>query len=187
VTADPGELSARPRISSGDIDRLFRAKSALLFAIAFRILGSREDAEDTLQNAWIKAMLPWPGADRSLETPQEQCAFMVRVVVNQALQRIRERERSRESLGADPIQDPRILEPVEEYLQVRERYQAACRAIARLPEGSREVIALYAAGYEYREIAEMLDVSVSTVRSHMSNARRHLRRVLPGAGEGKPE
>ena len=70
---------------------------------------------------------------------------------------------------------------------MRERYQAACRAIARLPEGCREVIALYAAGYEYGEVAEMLGVRVITVRSHMSNARKYLRRILPGAGEGKPE
>ena len=187
MTADPGELSARPRISADDIDRLFRAKGALLFGIAFRILGNREDAEDTVQNAWIKAMLPWPGVGSSLETLDQQCAFMVTVVVNRALQRIRERDHKRESLGTDPKEDPRILEPVEEYLRVRERYQAACRAIARLPEGCREVIALYAAGYEYGEIAEMLGVRVSTVRSHMSNARKYLRRVLPGAGEGKPE
>ena len=55
-----------------------------------------------------------------------------------------------------------------------------------LPEARKVVVGLYAAGYEYGEIAEMLGVHVSTVRSHMSNARKYLRRVLPGAGEGKP-
>ena len=109
MTADPGGFSARPRISSDDIDRLFRAKGALLFGIAFRILGNREDAEDTVQNAWIKAMLPWPDVDSTLETLDEQCAFMITVVVNGALQRIRERHRRRESFGTDPKEDPRII------------------------------------------------------------------------------
>jgi DNA-directed RNA polymerase specialized sigma24 family protein len=53
-----------------------------------------------------------------------------------------------------------------------------------LPEARKVVVGLYASGYEYGEIGEMLGVHVSTVRSHMSNARKYLRRILPGAREG---
>jgi DNA-directed RNA polymerase specialized sigma24 family protein len=44
-------------------------------------------------------------------------------------------------------------------------------------------VALFAAGYEYREIAEMLDITVSTVRSHVSCARKELSRMVPDEGE----
>jgi DNA-directed RNA polymerase specialized sigma24 family protein len=63
-------------------------------------------------------------------------------------------------------------------------------AVAGLPRARREVMSLYIAGHNYGEIAEMMGISVSAVRSHMSHARRQLRAVVPdladgpGAGEG---
>jgi RNA polymerase sigma-70 factor (ECF subfamily) len=63
-----------------------------------------------------------------------------------------------------------------------EHLRRVWRAIGELPDGNREVVVLFAAGYEYEEIAAMLDVAVSTVRSHISSARRRLPR--PGWEEG---
>jgi DNA-directed RNA polymerase specialized sigma24 family protein len=52
-----------------------------------------------------------------------------------------------------------------------------------LPDGTREVVALFAAGYEYQEISEMLDMAVSTARSHVSLGRKRLPWRLPADGE----
>jgi RNA polymerase sigma-70 factor (ECF subfamily) len=186
VTAETSGLSAPPHVLSDDIEPLVRAMSGLLFRIAFRILGSREDAEDAVQNAWIKAMLCWPRV-ASIATAEEQRAFMVHVVVKEALQIIRKRYRRRESLGADGKEDSRVLEPVAEHIQAREELRLTWEEISTLPEARKVVVCLYAAGHEYGEIAEMLGINVSTVGSHMSNARKHLRRVLPDVWEGKAE
>jgi RNA polymerase sigma-70 factor (ECF subfamily) len=186
VTAEPGGLSAPPHVSSDDIERLVRAMGGLLFRIAFRTLGNHADAEDAVQNAWIKAMLCWPRV-ASIATAEERYAFMVHVVVKEALQLIRKRYRRRESLGADGKENPSVLEPVAEHVQVREELRLTWQEISTLPEVRKVVVGLYAAGYEYGEIAGMLGIQVSTVGSHISNARKHLRRVLPDAWEGKPE
>jgi RNA polymerase sigma-70 factor (ECF subfamily) len=183
VTAEPGGLSAPPHVSSDDIEPLVRAISGLLFSIAFRILGNRADAEDAVQNAWIKAMLCWPRI-ASIATAQERCAFMVHVVVKEALQIIRKRSRRRESLGVDGKENPRALESVAEHVQVRDELRLTWQEISTLPEARRVVVGLYAAGHEYGEIAEMLGIHVSTVGSHISNARKHLRRALPDVWEG---
>jgi DNA-directed RNA polymerase specialized sigma24 family protein len=57
------------------------------------------------------------------------------------------------------------------------------QAISELPDENREVVLLFAAGYEYGEIAEMLDIAVSTVRSHICSARRRLPRASSPDGE----
>jgi DNA-directed RNA polymerase specialized sigma24 family protein len=136
VTAETGGLSAPPHVLSDDIEPLVRAMSGLLFRIAFRILGSREDAEDAVQNAWIKAMLCWPRV-ASIATAEEQRAFIVHVVVKEALQIIRKRYRRRESLGADGKEDSRVLEPVAEHIQAREELRLTWEEISTLPEAAR--------------------------------------------------
>jgi RNA polymerase sigma-70 factor, ECF subfamily len=195
MTAELGGLAEPPRVSSDDIEPLVRAISGLLFGIAFRILGNHADAEDAVQNAWIKAMLCWPRV-ASIATVDEQCAFMVNVAVKEALQIIRKRYRRREAFGTEGKENTRGaclaacgggLEPVAEQVQVREELRLTWQEISTMPETRKVVVGLYAAGHEYGEIAEMLGIHVSTVGSHISNARKHLRRVLPGAQEGKPE
>jgi RNA polymerase sigma-70 factor, ECF subfamily len=149
VTAEPGGIAAPPDVSPDEIEPLVRAMSGLLFRIAFRILGNGADAEDAVQNAWIKAMRSWPRVS-SLATAEEQCAFMIHIVVKEALQLIRKRYRRRESLGADGKEDPSVLEYVEDYAQIREELRLAWQAIGRLPEGRRAVVVLYTAGYDSR-------------------------------------
>jgi len=65
-----------------------------------------------------------------------------------------------------------------------EHLRRVWQSISELPDGNREVVALFAAGYEYREIAEMLGIAVSTVRSHVSNARRRLPQAISDREEG---
>ncbi len=60
------------------------------------------------------------------------------------------------------------------------------QAISELPDENREVVLLFAAGYEYSEIAEMLDIATSTARSHVSSARRRLPRAAPPDWEEGP-
>lgn len=171
-------------VPSDDIELLVRAMSKQLFRIAFRILGNHADAEDAVQNSWINAIRSWP---RLSSLPWEgQCAFMVTIVANQARQLNRWRYRKRECLGVDGKENPDVPEDEEMRMQAKEGLRLAWQAISRMPDGRpADVVVLRAAGYEYREIAEMLGITVSAVRSHMYNAREYLRGVWPDAGEGK--
>jgi RNA polymerase sigma factor (sigma-70 family) len=60
------------------------------------------------------------------------------------------------------------------------------QVIDELPGACREVAALFAAGYEYAEIAEMLDISRGKVRNHVSRARQELRRDRGLREDGLP-
>ena len=189
MTADSDRTSLPPDGSSDDIERLVLEMSSLLFAVAFRILGHRADAEDAVQNAWIKAIRHW-SRGASLPAREKQWALMVRAVINEARQVNRRRYRKKEFLGIDGVdgkESTHTPEDAERHLRAKERLRLTWQAIGKLPPGRREVVVLYTAGYEYGEIAEMLGIRVSTVGSHMSNARKYLRGVVPDAREGDPE
>lgn len=171
-----------------DIESLIRATHQGLVSAAFRLLGNRADAEDAVQEGCIKAMRYWPKVGR-LETARQQRAYLFTVVANEALQIMRQPYRRRERPEAVRPDNDRIAERPDEARQQEagEHLRLVWKAISELPEGCREVVILFAAGYEYQEIADALGVHVSTVRSHMSNARKQLPRSAPGGMEGGPE
>jgi RNA polymerase sigma-70 factor (ECF subfamily) len=117
----------------------------------------------------------------------EQRAFLRTVVKNEALQILRRRYRRGECFGTDGAGEPGVPEHLDELIQARKDLWLAVQAIKEMPVTRRRVVILYVEGYRTGEIAAMLDISVSTVRSHMSNARRDLRRAVPGDWEGEGE
>lgn len=80
---------------------VFHEHRRLLFAVAYRVLGSAADAGDTVQDAWIK----WSGADRSRVADPK--AYLTRIVSNLALERLRPARHKRETYV-----DPWLPEPV---------------------------------------------------------------------------
>jgi RNA polymerase sigma-70 factor (ECF subfamily) len=170
-----------------DIESLIRAIHGELGRVAFRCLGHRADAEDAVQNACVKAIRCWPEVAR-LGTAGRQRAYLVKTVTNEALQILRQPHRRRELLtveGTEPGEtEPGWLPelPGGPGHTARERLRRVWQAISELPDGNREVAALFAAGYEYQEISEMLQVAVSTARSHVSWARKRLRQAVPDEG-----
>jgi RNA polymerase sigma factor (sigma-70 family) len=183
VNTRPGWPPVSPEGPYADIESLVRATYKDCCRAAFRILGKEADAEDAIQNAYAKLTLKWPRVS-SFETAERQCAYLFRIVTNEALQIIRARDRRPEYVGTDMAENLRIAEHVEEEVLAREDFRLVWRAIGHLPAACRRVMVFYTAGYEYGEIAEMLGIHVSTVRSHMSNAREYLQGVLPDIGQG---
>jgi RNA polymerase sigma-70 factor (ECF subfamily) len=183
VTADAGRAEG-PYL---DIQALIRATHDGLVRAAFRLLGNRADAEDAVQEGCIKVMRNWPRVSR-LPTARQQRAYLLTAVVNEALQILRQPYRKRERLEGGRAENARITERPDEAGQAAgEHLRLVWKAISELPEGRREVVILFAAGYEYREIAKALGVQVSTVRSHVSNARKQLPRAVPYEMEGGSE
>jgi len=137
-----------------------------------------------MQSACIKVLLMWPKVS-GFPTAGKQRAYLHSAVRNEALQILRKRRRRKECYDLGESGDPRIPEHLAELARARKDLRLALKLIDEMPTARREVVKLRIANYGYGEIAAMLDISVSTVRSHISDARKHLRRVMPGDWEGE--
>jgi RNA polymerase sigma-70 factor, ECF subfamily len=188
MTADWAERLMPGQGPYRDIESLIRATHDQLSRVAFRCLGHQADAEDAVQTACVKVLRCWPKV-AGLATAAKQRAYLVTTVTNEALQIRRKPHRRRELLAVDgtgpgetePGWSPEF--PGGDGQKAREHLRLVWQAISELPDGNREVVALFAAGYEYREIAEMLNVAVSTVRTHVSRARQRLPETTPDSWE----
>ncbi|HET8602789.1 MAG TPA: RNA polymerase sigma-70 factor [Marmoricola sp.] len=159
-----------------DATREYAEHRGLLFTVAYEMLGSTADAEDVLQESWLR----WAGVDRA--TVRDPRAYLVRIVTRQALNRLRTLQRQRESyvgtwLPEPLVTGPDVLEDVEladsvsfAMLVVLETLTPLERAVFVL----REVF-----GFEYDEIAAATDRSPEAVRQLASRARSHVRARRP--------
>jgi RNA polymerase sigma factor (sigma-70 family) len=171
-----------------DLESLIRDIHGELGGVAFRVLGHRADAEDAVQNGCVAVMRCWPRV-ACLETAGQQRAYLVRIVTNEALKMLLRVKYRKHELFAVEGTEPGGTEPgwLSEFpggpgYAAREHLRCVWQAITGLPDGNREVVALYAAGYEYPEISEMLQIAVSAVRTHVSWAGVRLRQAVPDEG-----
>jgi RNA polymerase sigma-70 factor (ECF subfamily) len=183
MTAGRAEQPGPQNEPHRDLESLIRATHAELGRIAYRILGNKADADDAIQNACIKMLRCWPKV-AGFATAAQQRAYLIRTVTNEALQIRRQPLRERELLAQDLLSAEQTDRgwmpdfPGGSGQEAKEQLRRVWKAISELPEENRDVMALHAGGYEYREIAEMLDIAVSTVGSHVSSARKRLRLAM---------
>src|SRR3954453_707573 len=85
--------------------KAFEDHRSLLFSVAYRMMGTVADAEDIVQDAWLR----WSGADRSdVEDPR---AYLVRIVTNTAIDRLRSAQVRRESYVGPWLPEPVLTSP----------------------------------------------------------------------------
>ena len=143
----------------------------LMFYLALRILGSQQDAEDAVQEALLRIT----EIIEKIHDPvcPETKALVGMIVEGKALDLYRRRRRQ----GAEPLED---WAPPEEASSLRE---LTAQAMARLPARQRTVLLLkYDRGLDNREIARVLDMTVSAVERTVSRAKARLREALEGLG-----
>ena len=150
---------------------LYARYAGLLLGVARRYAGSRAEAEDIMQDAFVKVFthLGEFRADGSLE------GWMRRIVVTTALNHWQSGRLRRQTL-TDVLADE-LPEPVSDAANALDRLDVAevLTLIDQLPDGNRMVLLLYAVdGYSHREIADMLDIQESTSKSQLSKARKQL-------------
>ncbi len=184
--ADP-DAEVLSRVAAGDtaaFEALVRRHQDRLMGVCQRLLGDREEARDAAQEVFLKAFRK-AGSYR----PRGRVStWLYRIAVNHCLNRLRRRKVVRflplGALGgaddeaslppdrtdpADPAPDP------EAVLEARRRWAATRCAIDRLPEGQRAVLVLARfEGLSYREIAEVLGITVGAVESRLFRAMRKL-------------
>lgn len=149
----------------------FLAHRNLLFTIAYEMLGSAADAEDVLQETWLR----WVGVD--LDTVQNQRAYLIRITTRQALNRLRTLGRRKESYVGTWLPEPLLTAPdVAEDVELADSVSMAMLLVLEtLAPTERAVFVLrevFDLGYD--EIAEAVDKSPSAVRQIAHRARAHI-------------
>ncbi len=163
------------RAAFGSLVRRYQDR---LFAAMIQVTGSSEEAEDVVQDAFVRAFL-------KLETFQNNSQFftwLYRIAFNSALSRMRRRrgttslDQAREAVGDEPVDQASA--PDERMLR-EERVKMVQLALQKLSEDHRSILVLREMEeHAYEDIAEILQISIGTVRSRLSRARSQLKLVL---------
>jgi RNA polymerase sigma-70 factor (ECF subfamily) len=149
----------------------FVAHRNLLFTVAYEMLGSAADAEDVLQETWLR----WAGVD--LGTVRDQRAYLVRITTRQALSRLRTLRRRKESYVGPWLPEPLLTSPdVAEDVELAESVSMAMLLVLEtLTPTERAVFVLREVfDLEYDEITEAVGKSPAAVRQIAHRARAHV-------------
>ena len=155
---------------------LYRQHSTRLFNLAWRMCGTRADAEDLLQEIFLLAYrkLPEFRGDSTVGT------WLYRLAMNRCLDHLKNRQ-TRASGATTTLDEDMIAGPKGIPDGGIKRLDLE-RAIARLPEGARAVFVLYdVEGFQHHEIANILGISEGTSKSQVHKARLKLRVLLTAA------
>jgi RNA polymerase sigma-70 factor (ECF subfamily) len=162
----------------------FVAHRNLLFTVAYEMLGSAADAEDVLQETWLR----WANVD--LDTVRDQRAYLVRITTRHALIRLRTLSRRKESYVGPWLPEPLLTAPdVAEDVELADSVSMAMLLVLEtLTPTERAVFVLrevFDLGYD--EIAEAVDKSPAAVRQIAHRARAHVAARRPRGGASPAE
>jgi RNA polymerase sigma-70 factor (TIGR02957 family) len=149
----------------------FLAHRNLLFTVAYEMLGSAADAEDVLQETWLK----WTGVD--LDIVRDQRAYLVRITTRQALSRLRTLGRRKESYVGPWLPEPLLTSPdVAEDVELADSISLAMMLVLEtLAPTERAVFVLREVfDLDYDEIADAVGKNSAAVRQIAHRARGHV-------------
>ena len=168
---------------------LYERHSRKVLPIIHRITKNREDAEDALQDAVLRAFVHMKG----FEGRSNFTSWLTRIAINSALMVLRKRRGAEISIEqiCNDSGNPQAWEPSdhsdtpEACYARRESEELLRNAIQRLPCIFREAVELRHVGdYSTSQVAEELGISVSAAKSRLMRARRTMRRRLLGSSPG---
>ena len=153
-------------------DAVLDSQRRRLYGIAYSILRDHAEAEDALQEALLKAWRGW----RQIRSDQARSTWLVRVCVNQCINRRRGLRRRgplsavthREAAPADPRFAGRLVDLDRSYLRLSPRQRAA-------------VFLHYHHGYSIGECAELMGCGSGSVRTHLARAIASMREEMSDA------
>ncbi|QJS98985.1 RNA polymerase sigma-70 factor [Streptomyces asoensis] len=157
-------------------DDPFVVHRSLLFTVAYEMLGSAADAEDVLQESWLR----WADVDPlQVRDPR---AYLVRVVTRQALNRLRTLSRSREEYVGEWLPEPLLTSPdVAEDVELAESVSIAMLTVLETLGPTERAVFVLREVFDmpYGEIAEAIGKSAATVRQIARRAREHVAAKRP--------
>ncbi|GAA1817229.1 RNA polymerase sigma-70 factor [Actinomadura chokoriensis] len=165
----PGHAAGEGSVDSAT--EVFVAHRNLLFTVAYEMLGSAADAEDVLQETWLR----WVGVD--LATVRDQRAYLVRITTRQALTRLRTLGRRKETYVGQWLPEPLLTAPdVAEDVELADHVSMAMLLVLEtLTPTERAVFVLRDVfDFPYGEIAEAVGKTPAAVRQIAHRARSHV-------------
>ncbi|MPZ52097.1 MAG: RNA polymerase sigma-70 factor [Acidimicrobiia bacterium] len=150
---------------------IFVTHRNLLFTVAYEMLGSAADAEDVLQETWLR----WVKVD--LEQVREKRAYLVRITTRQSLNRLRTMKRRREAYVGPWLPEPLLTAPdVAENVELAESVSMAVMLVLETLSPTQRAVFVLREVFDvsYDEIAAAVDKTPSAVRQIAHRARQHV-------------
>ena len=151
-----------------------------VFSYALYMLRKREDAEDVTQEVFVKVWRHWDNID---ETKRE--AWIMRVAHNYCIDLLRKKTGNRKywsSIEGDAYQlsrHPETWQMPEDQFATADKQQNLLAALSELPEKTQSMMLLhYYQGYKFHEIGEIMDLSLSAVKTALHRGRKQLGEAL---------
>ena len=176
ASAEIAELIARCSLRDRQAFRtLYQRTSAKLFGVVLRILRNRAEAEEAIQEVYIKI---WQRADRYVAGQYSPISWLVAIARNHALDMVRARRPAGDDLDAaldiaDAGPDPERLTQASED---GERIEACLAQLE--PDRAEAVRGAYLDGYSYEELAQRFAVPINTMRTWLRRSLIKLRECL---------
>ena len=149
----------------------FLAHRNLLFTVAYELLGSAADAEDVLQETWLRwVKVDWAGV-------RDQRAYLVRITTRQSLNRLRTMKRRKEAYVGPWLPEPLLTTPdVAEDVELAESVSMALMLVLETLSPTERAVFVLREAFEvsYDEIAAAVGKSPAAVRQIAHRARQHV-------------
>ena len=179
-TSAVSDAAAETDATETDATAVFAGNRPVLVGVAYRLLGTVSDAEDVVQEAWLR----WARVDHG--EVRDPTAFLVRTVTRLAIDRLRRLRARRESYVGPWLPEPLLTDPdpaTDPAVDV-DRAESVSMAMMVVLETlsplERSVFVLHEAfGYDYTEIADILDRTPAAVRQLAHRAREHVHARRP--------
>jgi RNA polymerase sigma-70 factor (TIGR02957 family) len=162
--------------TDADATDAFVAHRNLLFTVAYEMLGSAADAEDVLQETWLR----W--ADVELDEVRDPRAYLVRITTRLSLNRIRSLSRRRESYVGPWLPEPLLTSPdVAEDIELADSVSTAMLLVLETLTPTERAVFVLREVFDlpYDEIAEAVDKTPAAVRQIAHRARSHVESRRP--------
>jgi RNA polymerase sigma-70 factor (ECF subfamily) len=166
--AGPGEDNRLQQ----ELEALFRENKQLIYRVARRVTGNTQDAEDILQDLFVKLAR----GQRSSDFKRNPKGYLHRAAINSAVSLLRSRESER---LADGDMDSMEIPAPEDGSWRKDDIDRVRRAMAKMKPNLIEIVNLYySEGYSCREIAEITGRLLPTVVADLFRARAQLKRLM---------
>ena len=152
-------------------DDAFARHRSLLFTVAYEMLGSASDAEDVVQETWLR----WANVDHAMV--RDPRAYLVRTTTRQALNRLRTLARRREEYVGEWLPEPLLTSPdVAADVELAESLSVAMLTVLETLSPAERAVFVLREVFEtpYDEIAEAVGKSAAAVRQIAHRAREHV-------------
>ena len=149
----------------------FARHRRLLFTVAYEMLGSTTDAEDVVQETWLR----WANVDQSVV--RDPRAYLVRIVTRQALNRLRTVSRRREDYVGEWLPEPLVTSPdVADDVELAESVSMAMLTVLETLGPTQRAVFVLREVFDtpYDEVAEAVGKSPAAVRQVAHRAREHV-------------